>query len=49
MEKCMYCGCELLDNRPLTVCDSCGLQVWGKKMFQAIIQNMENAKASGDI
>ena len=48
-QKCMYCNSEIHDDRPLTVCDRCGLKVWGEKMFNAIVQNMENARDKGDL
>ncbi len=49
MQKCMYCGSEIPDDRPLTVCDVCGEKVWGQKMFNAIIQNMKEARENGDL
>ncbi len=33
----------------LDVCMPCGLQVWGKNMYEAIVQNMQQAKATGDL
>lgn len=49
MQKCMYCGCEIADDRPITVCDLCGGKVWGEKMFNAIKQNMSDARDKGDL
>jgi hypothetical protein len=49
MAKCVYCNCEIGDNRAVDVCNRCGVKVWGGKMFNAIIQNMENAKIKGDL
>ena len=49
MAKCMYCNVELPENSVVDVCRSCGYQVWGEKMFSAIIENMENAKETGDL
>jgi hypothetical protein len=49
MAKCIYCGCEISDDRAVQVCDSCGKGVWGEKMFRAIIENMGNAKIKGDL
>ncbi|MGD9276188.1 MAG: hypothetical protein PVJ67_03365 [Candidatus Pacearchaeota archaeon] len=49
MQKCMYCGCEITDDRQITVCDKCGMKVWGEKMFNAIKQNMSDAKERGDL
>jgi len=49
MKKCVYCKCEIHDERAIDVCDKCGHGVWGKKMFNAIIENMQNAKEKGDL
>jgi hypothetical protein len=48
-EKCIYCGAEITDDRPLTVCNSCGVKVWGEKMFRTIVNNMEDAREKGDL
>jgi hypothetical protein len=49
VQKCIYCGAEIHDDRPLTVCNSCGVKVWGEKMFRAIVTNMEDARDKGDL
>lgn len=49
MARCVYCKCEINDDRAVDVCDRCGVRVWGDKMFQAIIDNMGNAKVKGDL
>ena len=49
MSKCVYCSKVIEDERVVDVCDSCGVGVWGKKMFQAIKDNMNNAKEVGDL
>ena len=49
MVKCIYCGCELFDERVMEVCDKCGISVWGEKMFKTIVQNMDNARDNGDL
>jgi len=48
-KKCIYCKTEIDDDRSLDVCNKCGVGVWGGKMFNAILQNMENAKDRGDL
>ena len=30
-------------------CEKCGKDVWGEKMFNTIIQNMERARERGDL
>lgn len=49
MGKCIYCGCELSDGRVMEVCDKCGLKVWGEKMFNTIVKNMNDARDNGDL
>ena len=48
-EKCIYCEAEITDDRPLTVCNRCGIRVWGEKMFNAILTNMKNAEETGTL
>ena len=47
--KCLYCGCELQEESLIDFCERCGKGVWGEKMFDAIVKNMESSKDSGDI
>lgn len=49
VQKCIYCGAEINDDRSLTVCNKCGVKVWGEKMFNAIVKNMEEAREKGDL
>jgi hypothetical protein len=49
MSKCIYCKCEISDGRVIEVCDLCGRKVWGKKMFNTIVQNMDTARDKGDL
>lgn len=49
MAKCIYCKCEISDGRVMEVCDNCGLNVWGKKMFDCIKKNMDDARENGDL
>ena len=48
-KKCMYCSLQISDNRPMEVCDKCGVGVWGPNMFRTIMKNMEEAREKGDI
>lgn len=45
----MYCKCSIEDEGVVDVCEKCGVGVWGKKMFNAIKENMGNAKKKGDL
>src|SRR3989338_2369947 len=49
MTKCVYCKTQISESSVVDVCRRCGLGVWGEKMFNAIIQNMEGARESGDL
>src|SRR3989344_2442211 len=49
MKKCIYCKIQLDESSVIDVCRSCGLQVWGKNMFNAIVQNMESARDDGNL
>jgi len=48
-KKCIYCRCELPDNCVIDFCEKCGKGVWGEKMFNTIVANMENARSKGDL
>lgn len=48
-KKCIYCKTALEESSVVDICRNCGLQVWGKNMFNAIVQNMENARQEGDL
>ena len=49
MKKCIYCGKDVPDESVVDFCEGCGKGVFGEKMFNAIIQNMENARANGNL
>jgi len=48
-KKCIYCGCEIPKESVIDFCEKCGKSVWGEKMFNAIVKNMNNAKDKGDL
>jgi len=48
-KKCIYCKKEIPGNSVVDICSSCGVGVWGEKMFKAIIQSMEDARQKGDL
>jgi Zn finger protein HypA/HybF involved in hydrogenase expression len=47
--RCVYCKCELNANKALSVCKSCGVKVWGLKMYEAIDSQMNDAKETGNL
>ena len=48
-KKCIYCKKEISDEMVVDFCSTCGKGVWGEKMFNAIIQNMEMARDNDDL
>jgi len=48
-KKCIYCKKQLGEDIIFDVCEVCGYQVWGPKMYQAIIDNMQSASDAGDL
>jgi hypothetical protein len=48
-KKCIYCSREIDDSSVIDFCEKCGIGVWGEKMFNAILKNMEDAREKGDI
>ena len=48
-KKCIYCRQEISKSNVVDFCEKCGRSVWGDKMFETIIKNMENARDNGDL
>lgn len=48
-KKCIYCKADVDDNCVIDFCDRCGISVFGQKMFQTIVHNMEDARDRGDL
>ncbi|MBS3077813.1 hypothetical protein J4233_06140 [Candidatus Pacearchaeota archaeon] len=48
-KRCIYCKVDLSEDSVVDVCRRCGIGVWGEKMFNAIIENMEGAKKNGNL
>lgn len=48
-KKCIYCYAEISESSVIDFCEKCGKGVWGEKMFNTIVQNMENAREKGDL
>ena len=49
MKKCVYCNSEISEESVIDFCENCGKDVWGEKMFNAILINMNNARNKGDL
>lgn len=49
VKKCIYCKTQIDDASVVDVCHRCGVGVWGEKMFQAILDNMNGAKEKGNL
>ena len=48
-KKCIYCGAEISEEFIVDFCERCGIKVFGKRMFEAIIKNMKDAQERGDL
>ena len=48
-KKCIYCKAEISIESVIDFCSVCGKSVWGEKMFNTIVENMENARRKGDL
>jgi len=48
-KKCVYCCRSIPEDSPVDICKTCGIGVWGEKMFRAIVENMEDARESGNL
>lgn len=48
-KKCFYCKREISDNRVVDICDICGHNVWGEKMFATIRFKTEEARDNNDL
>jgi len=48
-KNCLYCKTGILDSSVIDFCEKCGKGVWGDKMFNAIVQNMEESRERGDL
>ncbi|MBR9701491.1 hypothetical protein GOV13_01060 [Candidatus Pacearchaeota archaeon] len=48
-KKCIYCGTEVASSCVIDFCERCGVGVFGRKMFDTIIRNMEEARDNGDL
>lgn len=49
VKKCLYCGENIEDNSVIDFCEPCGIQAFGRKMFDTLKQNMEDARENGDL
>ena len=48
-KKCIYCSKEIDETSVIDFCERCGVGVWGGRMFNAIVKNMEDAQNKGNI
>lgn len=48
-KKCIYCKSEISEDSVIDFCERCGVQSFGRKLFDTIIKNMENARENQDL
>lgn len=48
-KNCIYCKTPLEDSSVIDVCQRCGIGVWGEKMFQTIVDSMNQANDQGNL
>jgi uncharacterized UBP type Zn finger protein len=48
-KKCIYCSVGIATESVIDFCENCGKGVFGDKMFNAIVENMEGARDRGDL
>ena len=48
-KRCIYCKAEISDESVIDFCERCVHGVWGKKMFETIVNNMNKARETGNL
>lgn len=48
-KKCIYCKSEISEDSVIDFCERCGVQSFGRKLFDTIIKNMETARENQDL
>lgn len=48
-KRCIYCKAEISDESVIDFCSRCGKGVWGEKMFNTILENMNEARDNGTL
>lgn len=49
VKNCIYCSAEIDSTSVVDMCQKCMHSVWGEKMTQAILDNMQREKDAGNL
>lgn len=49
VKNCIYCSTEINSDSVVDICQNCMHEVWGEKMTQTILENMQKEKEAGNL
>ncbi len=49
VKKCLFCNTDVEETSVIDFCERCGVSHFGRKLFDVIKNNMEEARERGDL